>query len=88
MEKIPDVKQKKITLMFKQKPTHQNSMMRQGPTESEIDVECSNSLSEPNRKQPRLSEQISLDVTSNDTLVINPGLENSEIKSSIPKGLE
>ena len=70
------------------KPTHQNITIKQRDTESEIDEECSDSLSEPNRKQPRLSEQISLDSTSNDTLVINPGLENSEIKPSIPKGLE
>ena len=88
MEKIPDVKQKKITLMFKQKPTHQNSMMRQGPTESEIDVECSNSLSEPNLKRPRLSKQISMSDTSNDNIVINPGLETSKIKPSSDKSLE
>ena len=88
MENTTDKKQKKITLMLIPQPTHQNITIKKCHTESEIDDECSNSLSEPNRKQPRLSEQISLDGTSNDTLVINPGLENSEIKSSIPKGLE
>ena len=71
--------------MFKPQTTHQNSKC---PTESESDVECSNSLSEPNLKRPRLSEQIGMSDTGIDTLVINPELGNNRIKTSIHKSLE
>ena len=80
-----DKKQQKISLMFKPRSIHKNSKC---PAESESDIECSNSLSEPNLKRPRLSEQICMSGTSIDTSVINPGLENNKLKTFIQKSLE
>ena len=80
-----DKKQQKISLMFKPKSIHQNSKC---PAESESDIEYSNSLSEPNLKRPRLSEQVCKSGTSIDTSIINPGLENNKLKTFIQKSLE
>ena len=76
MAKVPDKNQIKITTMFK--PTQRNDKMKECSVESERDNDRRNSLSEPNLKRPRFSEQVRESDTKNDFFLINQDFDESK----------